>query len=418
MGASPNHRPTPRACPAEATIITPMSRPASEARTTPWVTIRSTAFKTLVYDRMVAGASPDAQPGDLVAVYDRSERLLGRGLYNPRSRIAVRMLTHDPAPLDDVFWQATLARAVSLRRDLLRIDTDSDACRLVHAEGDGLSGLVVDRYRDVLCLEVFSLGIWKRVEHLLPILHQLAGTRHHRVQVDQRVQQQEHFTAEPITSDQLPRFVNFTEHGVRFRVTFEQSHKTGFFCDQRENRARFAARCGAGTVLDACCYTGGFGLIAKVNGGAQDVTAVDLDEHAIAAARTNANLNNVRMNLVHADAFSFMRQMQHNDRRFRAVALDPPKLIPTRADTAEGEQKYYDLNVLAASLVEPGGMLLTCSCSGLMQRDAFVRVVLRAVERTGRAVQIIDETGAGPDHPVSTRCPESSYLKALWLRLA
>ena len=162
------------------------------------------------------------------------------------------------------------------------------------------------------------------------------------------------------------------ENGVRFRVHFEGGHKTGFFCDQRENRLRLAGFCRDRSVLDVCCYTGGFGLYALVKGEARDVTCVDLDEKAVALARENANANQVRPSFVHADAFGYMRQMNANGRTFGVVVLDPPKLIPGRLDVATGKRKYFDLNVLAMGLVEPGGMLLTCSCSGLLPPEEFL----------------------------------------------
>lgn len=398
-----------------------MTEPVSDTnlaeRQSPWVTLRSAAYQTFIYQKMVKQASPDARPGDCVAVYDRHGSLFGHGLYNPRSAIAVRMLRFGEGALDEEFWRDAIGRAVALRRGRLNLDAATNAYRLVHAEGDDLSGLVVDRYGDVLAVEVFSLGMWRLRDQLLPLLHAAAGTRHHRVHVDERVQRQEGFSAEPVVSDGCPGSVNIAEHGVRFRVQFEGGHKTGFFCDQRENRRRLAELAGGGSVLDVCCYSGGFGIYAKVQGGAADVTCVDLDEAAVAMARVNANLNQVRVDTVQADAFTYMRQMQVNRRQYDVLVLDPPKLIFGRNDTDEGRRKYADLNRLAASLVAPGGLLLTCSCSGAMGRDEFVSLVTASVRQAGRSVQILAVTGAGMDHPVSPRCPESSYLKAVWVRV-
>ncbi len=398
-----------------------MTEPASDTsgaeRESPWVALRSAAYQTFIYQKMVDQASPGARPGDCVAVYDRRGALFGHGLYNPRSAISVRMLRFGEGALDEGFWRDVIGRAAALRRHRLGLDAVTNAYRLIHAEGDDLSGLVVDRYGDVLSVEVFSLGMWRLLDRLLPLLHEAAGTRHHRVHVDERVQRQEGFTAEPVVSDRCPGSVNVAEHGVRFRVQFEGGHKTGFFCDQRENRRRLAELARESSVLDVCCYSGGFGLCAKVLGGAAEVTCVDLDEAAVAMARVNANLNQVRVDTVQADAFTYMRQMQVNRRQYDVLVLDPPKLIFGRNDTEEGRRKYADLNRLAAGLVTPGGLLLTCSCSGAMGRDEFVSLVTASVRQAGRSVQILAVTGAGMDHPVSPRCSESSYLKAVWVRV-
>jgi 23S rRNA (cytosine1962-C5)-methyltransferase len=249
------------------------------------------------------------------------------------------------------------------------------------------------------------------------VLAERLGTRHSRVSVDERIALAEDFPGRPLASPRLPPRVTIHEHGVRFRVTFEGSHKTGFFCDQRENHRELARFTRDRTVLDLCCYTGGFGLHALVRGGAREVTGVDLDEKAISQARDNANANQVRLNLVHADAFGYMRQMAQNGRAFGIVVLDPPKLIPGRLDIAAGKRKYFDLNVLAMRLVEPGGLLLTCSCSGLLAPDEFLILLRAAARQAGRSAQVLARTGAAGDHPVGLDALEGAYLKAVWLRM-
>jgi 23S rRNA (cytosine1962-C5)-methyltransferase len=388
-----------------------------ETRFLPWVALRSASYHPFIYQRMVSEASPDAKPGDCVAVYDRRDQLFGWGLYNPRSQIAVRMIRFGDEPVSDVFWRGLIETAAALRRGVLRLDDRTNAYRLLHAEGDDLTGLVVDRFADVLSIEVFSLGIWRLLPQLLPFLHAAAGTSHHRAHMDDRTMKQEACQVEPLESHRLPTTVTITEHGVRFRVEFASGHKTGFFCDQRENRRRLADMVADADVLDLCAYTGGFGLYAKVVGGARTVTCVDLDEHAVQLARRNANLNQARVDTVQADAFTYMRQMHANQRRYQTVILDPPKLVFGRNDATEGRRKYADLNRLAVGLVAPGGLFLTCSCSGALPREEFQKVVLGAVRQAGRECQILDTSGAGPDHPVSARCPETAYLKALWLRV-
>jgi 23S rRNA (cytosine1962-C5)-methyltransferase len=213
------------------------------------------------------------------------------------------------------------------------------------------------------------------------------------------------------------RTVKIREHGVCYEVDFTHGHKTGFFCDQRENRKRLAAWTKDRRVLDLCCYTGGFALAAKVLGKAAEVTGVDLDETAIGQARRNCNLNLARVEWVHCDAFAWARQMQKNGEKWDVIILDPPKLVFNREDTDGGRRKYEDLNIIALSLVRPGGLFVTCSCSGMINEEDFEQVVIKAGHRQGRRLQFLESTGAGPDHPVMSNCPESRYLKVFWARV-
>lgn len=402
---------------------------AASPRESPWVVLRSASPNPLIYQKMVRQVDPAAQPGDVVAVYDRAGAFFGRALFNPRSQIWLRMLTARPDAVDDAFWRARLADAIELRRRC-RLHEVSDAYRLVHAEGDGLSGLILERYADCLVFELFSLGMWQRVHMLAKIAGELLGApasldRPQKAasawrvmaRADRRIEQIEGFRVPPPAGESARTNPVIREHGVRYRVETGSGHKTGFFCDQRDNRRRLAELCSGGTLLDVCCYTGGFSLCAKILGNASEVTAVDLDEAALETAKENANLNQTRVEFVHADAFVYLRQMIANQRTYDAVVLDPPKFAMSREGIAEALDRYYDLNVLGAQAVRRGGILLTCSCSGLVSREMFAETVLRALRRVGRAAQILDYTGAGVDHPVMINCPESAYLKALWLRI-
>jgi 23S rRNA (cytosine1962-C5)-methyltransferase len=366
---------------------------------------------------MVRGASPDARPGDLVAVFDKHGERFGSAFYNPRSRITLRMVAFGDRPADDAYFEGLIKSAVHLRREVLRLDEATNAYRVVHAEGDGLSGLVVDRFDDVLSVEVFSYAVHRRLGGWLPALHALCGTRREVVQVDAAARVHEGLPTEAAGGEPAVRSVQVVEHGVRFAVGFDAGHKTGFFCDQRENRRLFSELVRGRSVLDVCAYTGGFALHAAVNGGAREVVGVDLDEQAVDQARHNANLNQARVRFVHADAFVYMRQMIENGNRWQAVVLDPPKLIARRDDFEEGRRRYFDLNRLALQLVEPGGVFLSASCSGLLGREEFEGIVAGAARHAGRRLQILRSTGAGPDHPAMSGCPESLYLKALWARV-
>jgi 23S rRNA (cytosine1962-C5)-methyltransferase len=398
----------------------------------PQVRLKSTSFHPFLYRRMVDRADASAQPGDLVEVIGRDGERFGYGLYNPRSEIVVRMLGYDQDAPSEAFWQQRLERAVELRRDLLRLDEATNAYRVVHAEGDGLTGLVVDRFGDVLSAEIFSLGMYQRAQEILARLTALCGTRHTILSVDAQVHGQEGFLAESVASPDAPRQVTITEHGTRFRVRFAEGHKTGFFCDQRDNRRQLAQFCRGKSVLDLCCYTGGFAVQAKVLGQAAEVTAVDLDEKAIALARDNATLNQAKIDFVHADAFGYMRDRIAAGRQYDVVILDPPKLIRSRRELEEGARKHFDFNRLAFQLVRPGGLLLSCSCSGLLGEAEFLRLVYSAARQAAprvdepaarrslkpaRGVQLLAKTGASADHPVAANCPETEYLHAAWMRV-
>ena len=393
----------------------------------PWAQLKFFTFQPQIFPRMLGAVSRGARPGDLVSVYDKAGKFCGTGLFNPHAKIPVRVVCHAAEPVDESYFETSIRRAVALRREMLALDATTDAYRLINSDGDGCSGLTIDRYGPVLSIEVFSLGIVQRLPRFLPLLHELAGTAHHLVRVDPEIARVEQITPKmlgalpPGPGGPPPRRVKIREHGVTFEVDLEDGHKTGFFCDQRENRKRFAQFVPAGArVLDLCSYTGGFAVAAAVAGRAGEITCVDLDEAAVEMGQRNANLNRARIRWVHADAFAYARQMQTNAELWDAVVLDPPKFILTRepAGASEGRRKYEDLNQLAISLVKPGGLFVTCSCSGLVSLEHFEGYVIKAAHRLGRRLQFLEATGPGADHPVYSNCLDSRYLKVLWARVA
>ncbi len=394
----------------------------------PWVHLRSVTFHPFIFSKMLRSADRNAKPGDVVNVYDKRGELFGRGLYNPNSQIALRMLAHGDTPIDENFWRAKIQSALELRNALQLADS-SDAYRLIHAEADGLSGLIVERYADCLVFEVFSLGMFQRAEMLGKLIaesmgpatamdrpDQTSGAWRVYVRADDNVERQEHFQVDASAQAQIGS-LTIKEHGVRYRVNVAGGHKTGFFCDQRDSRKRFASYCRGASVLDVCCYTGGFSLCAKLLGAAKNVTAIDIDEKALVIAKENANLNQARIQFAQADAFAYLRQMVENVRSFDRVILDPPKFATSRDELEKALHKYQDLNALALQVVRPGGLLLTCSCSGLVSAEDFANVVHRAASHQRRPIQLLDASGASPDHPVDPNCPESLYLKTLTLRV-
>jgi 23S rRNA (cytosine1962-C5)-methyltransferase len=324
----------------------------------------------------------------------------------------LRVLTTKPAEaIDDTFFARRLEQAIRLRRDWLGLDSVSDAYRLVHSEGDGLSGLVADRFGSILVLEFFAAGMFRFRSAIQEALTgHYPGSRLYWF-AEEHIQKQESFDCRPV---EAPPPGIITEHGLRFRVVPGSKHKTGFFLDQRDNRKALAAFCSGRRVLDLCCNTGGFAVYAKALGGAEEVTGIDLDEQAIALARQNANLNQARIRFVQADLFPWLRDILNTGQRFDVVVLDPSKQTRDREEIGFALKRYLDMNRLALQAVIPGGIFLTCSCTGLVSEADFLETLRRAAWQAGRTLQVLRITGAGPDHPFLIHAPEGRYLKAVF----
>lgn len=393
--------------------------PLSHTGPLPWVQLRNVVYGTSVFRKMIGRIANGLRAGDMVSVYDRDGVPFGTALYNSQAPIALRMIEFGTTAVDETFLEQRLERAVHFRRQTLKLDAFTNAYRITHAEGDGLPGLIIDRLGDVAVVEFFSLAMHRRRERIEKSLLSLLDIKRVIFRADTAVQASEGFFM-PAAGRGHGAAGIINEHGLRFQVDLAGGHKTGFFCDQRDNRRRLTQFTTGAQVLDLCCYSGGFGVYAAALGNAANVTAVDLDENAVELARRNANLNNIpaaRYQTVHADSFPYLRQMKQNGRSFDAVILDPPKLIPQRADFADGRQAYFDLNKLAMGVVKPGGLLVTCSCSGLLDISEFMNVLKGASRSAQRRVQIIQITGPGPDHPVMTEFLEGLYLKCIWCRI-
>lgn len=354
-------------------------------------------------------------PGSVVDVVERSGQWVARGFYNGHSRIAVRVLTSDANEVvDEAFLERRLASAISFRRETLKLDAVTDAYRLVHSEADGLSGLVVDRFGDTIVIEYFSAGAFRMRDAIRAVLdRQFPGSRFYWF-AEEHVQKQESFDCrapEPPTPGVI------REHGLSFRVAPGSKHKTGFFVDQRDNRKTLSEFCGEKSVLDLCCNSGGFSVYAKALGKAATVTGVDLDEQAIDMAKQNAKLNKADIRFVQADLFTWLRDVIPNGQRFDVVILDPAKMTRDREAVDFALKKYCDMNRLALQAVSPGGVFLTCSCTGLVGEAEFLESIRRAAWQAGRTVQVFQVSGAGADHPYLLHVPEGRYLKAVFCRV-
>lgn len=431
-GTRGTHRPDPRAPrrpdgpPPAPDAQAGRMAPITHAGPLPWVQLRNAVFHPSIFRKMVGRVDPRACNGDLVAVYDRDAVRFGTGLLSTQAQYGLRMLTFNDSPIDETFIEQRIAAAARLRREILKLDDVSDAYRVVHAEGDALPGLMIDRFGDTAVAEVFNFPMFRRADAIREACKKVLGVTDVLIRADERVQNAEGFftpgdapgATENRRADRKSTVI--TENGVRFQIDLTHGHKTGFFCDQRDNRRALTQFTPGADVLDLCCYTGGFGVYAATLGRASRVTCVDLDEDAIALAQRNANLNQVPRSVLstaHSDVFPYMRQLQASNKQFDVVILDPPKLIANSDEFAEGRAKYFDLNKLAVTVVKPGGMLITCSCSGLLSPEEFFSVLRGAPRSSGRRVQVLQSTGAGPDHPVMTEAPESAYLKCLWCRI-
>jgi 23S rRNA (cytosine1962-C5)-methyltransferase len=380
----------------------------------PTVQIKNITYHPSIWPKMIGMASRDAKPGDLVQVLDKDGQPFGWGLWNPKSRMPLRIVSHSTNDIDETFFEDAIRNAVSMRRDMLALDETTSAYRAIHGDADFLPGIVADKFDDVLSIEITNLAAWQRLPRWIPILHECLSTQRVVIGIDVELARIEGIPRSGGATSDNVRSVKIREHGIRYEVDFSTGHKTGFFCDQRDNRKHFASYAKDRSVLDLCCYTGGFSISAAL-AGASEVHAVDLDETAIEMAKRNANLNSARVKFTHADAFTWVRTMIENGRKWDLVIADPPKFIHGREDDT-GIAKYADLNKLALQLVNPGGIFVTCSCSGQLSADEFERTVIAAAHRTNRRLQIIDRSGAGADHPTLSNYPESRYLKVIWSR--
>ncbi len=359
----------------------------------------------------------EPQSGDTVLVRSAEGQQLGLAAYSPHSQIRGRVWSFDvSATIDAAFLRERIKRALDLR-ERLPLGQHTNAMRLVHAESDGLPGLIVDRYADVLVVQFLSAGaeLWR--EAILDALVEL--TRCEAVF--------ERSDAEVRTLEGLPERAGFvrgnseasrcaiSEHGLVFRVDVAAGQKTGFFLDQRPNRLRVRELSAGREVLDCFCYTGGF-AISSLAGGARKVTAIDSSGSAIAVARENLKANALeasRLEFKEADVFLHLRELRNRGEKFDLIVLDPPKFAPTAAQVENASRAYKDINLLALKLLAPGGLLATFSCSGGVSPDLFQKIVAGAALDAGADARIIERFGPAADHPVALEFPEGDYLKGL-----
>lgn len=359
--------------------------------------------------------------GETVQVLDANGQFLGWGAFSPASQIRVRIWSwqRDEA-IDADFFRRRLESALALRR-MLAIEQHSDAYRLVHAESDGLPGLIVDRYGETLVMQVLSSGVERWRETLADLLVELTGVERIFERSDADVRKLEELPERSCALRGLapPERTQFHENGLNFWVDVTGGHKTGHYLDQRDNRKRLRELAGGRTLLDCFCYTGGF-LVNALAGGAAAVTAVDVSADALALARDNVRLNALpesEVEFVEGDVFSVLRGYRDRRRSFDAIVLDPPKFAPTAAHVEQAARGYKDINLLAFKLLNPGGLLFTFSCSGGISADLFGKIVAGAALDAGVQARVLERMFQSPDHPVALNFPEGAYLKGLVIQV-
>lgn len=364
----------------------------------------------------VEGAPAD---GDVVELISDRKQWVARGVINGQSRIRVRLYTwQEQEALDDAFWRRRLESAIRWRERLFP-DQQAAAVRLVSSEADGLSGLVVDRYADYLVVQVTALAVARRLDRLVPMLAELVRPRGILLRSDREMARLEKLaTPDEWAWGQAPEGPVFIgEHGVRYGLDLAGGQKTGFFIDQRDNRLAAAGYFRGRRVLDLFCYTGGFALCAAAH-GAGETLGIDSSAKAIALAKANAELNGLaKVRFEAADGFKSLEALAAEGRRFGAVVLDPPKFARNRQGVAEALRAYHHLNRQAVGLLEPDGILTTCSCSGHVSREDFLHMLAEVAQRSGRDIQVLEQRGAAADHPTSVSCLESEYLKCFICRV-
>ena len=375
-----------------------------------------------VLDSAVDRVEGSPADGDVVDLATAEGRFIARGVWNSASRLRVRLYAFDEGqPLDASFFRARIARAAALR-GALGLDDRTGAARLVNSEGDDLSGLVVDRYGDHLAVQVTALAMAGRLATICDALDEAVRPAGIMLKAaDRGLARLEGFhLPEGLLRGRAPEGPVFVrEAGLSWGVDLAEGQKTGFYLDQRDNRRAAAVLARGRRVLDMFCYSGGFAVTCAVSGGARSVLAVDSSPKAAALARANADLNGAANVAVEAcDAFERLDSLAAAGEKFGMVILDPPKFARNRGSVEEALRAYHRINRVALDLLEPDGILVTCSCSGSVTRDEFLEMLSGVSQRAGRQIAMLALRGAAPDHPVSASCLEGEYLKCVIARVA
>ncbi len=373
-----------------------------------------------IFSGSVASWSATPSVGAVVEVRSHDGRWLGRGLANPDADLAIRVFTHrEDEPLDEALLLQRVERAVAQRKALGLFgdaDASTNACRLIFSESDGLSGLVVDRYADLLVVQVLA-RVW--IPYLPAVcerLQAIVGAKQVCVQCQEDDAAREHMIEEAARIRTAPPSapVTFMENGLVFEWDAKQGQKTGFYLDQRENRRRVAAYAAGRSVLGAYCFTGAF-EINLAQAGASEVVGIDSSAPALEQAKRHCALNGVNApcEFIRGAVPEVLRRFRDARRSFDLIVLDPPRFVSSRNQLSKGLRAYKDINLLALKLLRPGGILASFSCSGLVSTESFQEAIRWASIDARREVILLDQLGQPADHPVHLSVPETRYLKGI-----
>jgi 23S rRNA (cytosine1962-C5)-methyltransferase len=354
--------------------------------------------------------------GDVVDVMASDGRFYARGLYNPASKIRVRILTFDDEPITEQFWRGRLAQAIRLR---CKIVTGTTAYRLIYGEADQLPGLIVDRYDDLLVMQTLSSGMDRRKDQLADLLCQESGTTRVYLRNDAKSRTLEGLPLEKgFLRGGGATMINIQEGPAQFVVDVERGQKTGWFCDQRENRLVAAKYAAGADVLEVFAHTGAFGIHAAL-AGAQSVEGLDVSEDALALAQRHALLNKVNDRCVYrtGDAFEDMRKLKQAGRRYGLVLLDPPAFARSKQAVPRALAGYKDVNLHGIRLTRPEGFVITSSCSHHVTEQDLWTAICLAARDAKRQVRLLEQRGQASDHPVLATMPETRYLKCFILQV-
>ena len=369
-----------------------------------------------IFEGEIEKVDGSPETADLVDLVSPVGRFLGRGYINPRSRIRVRLLTHRDEPIDDGFWERRLRAAIALRR---RIVNDTTAYRLVFGEGDLLPGLVVDRYGDVLVVQTLTAGMDRRKDLIVDVLARLTGVGAVYLRNDARIRLREGLPLyRQFARGDASTRIEIAEGQAQFLVDIAAGQKTGWFCDQRENRLALAPFARGARVLDVFCYSGAFGIHAALQGAAS-VLGLDASRDAVALAEHHAALNRVadRCTYRAANAFDDLKTMQQAGEHFDLIVLDPPAFARTRPAVPEALAGYKEINLRAIRLLGPDGVLASCSCSWHVDEHMLWAAILDAAQDARRDLRLIEFRSQARDHPMLAAMPETRYVKCFILQV-
>lgn len=371
-----------------------------------------------IFSGAVKSVEAGAQSGEVLRIHDEDGRFLAYAAYSAQSQIVARALSFaEQDVIDEAFYRRRLATAIAGRRHLLR---GSNAVRLVHAESDGLPGVIADRYGDVVVLQLLTAGADPLREMLGRLLMELTGAKTVYERSDADVRELEGLPVRNgLVAGEAPADeVIIEENGLKIAVDIVHGHKTGFYLDQRDNRAITRSLSADADVLNCFCYTGTMSA-AALAGGAKTVLSIDSSGPSLQMGARNLQINNLdaaRAEWLEADVFQALRKLRDQARSFDLVILDPPKFAPTAHHAEKASRAYKDINLLGLKLLRPGGHLMTFSCSGGISADLFQKIIAGAALDAHVDAQIVQRLSPGADHPVALNFPEGDYLKGLLLR--